>query len=58
MDWYWIILIICVYLFIMGICGAIFEREGEDAVAGIALGSLWPIWFIVYLGYITFRKRK
>lgn len=58
MNWYWIVLIICVYMFIIGVCGAIFEKEGEDPVAGIGLGFIWPLWLVPYLGYVSFRKKK
>lgn len=60
MTWYWILLLVVIYLFGIGVSGAIFDNDEcvDDKVAGFGLGLIWPAWMISYLGYIILKKYK
>ena len=61
MAWYWIALIVAVYLFGIGISAAIFDDGDMDSKAtGVAVGLIWPLWLVSYLGYkfVKFLEEK
>lgn len=55
MTWYWILLLVIIYLFGIGVSGAIFDN---DEYVGFAVGIIWPTWMISYLGYIILKRYK
>lgn len=60
MTWYWILLLVIIYLFGIGVSGAIFDNDEceDDKAAGFGIGLIWPVWMISYLGYIILKKYK
>lgn len=60
MTWYWILLLVIIYLFGIGVSGAIFDNDEceDDKVAGFGIGLIWPVWMISYLGYVILKKYK
>ncbi len=60
MTWYWILLLVIIYLFGIGVSGAICDNDEceDDKIAGFAIGLIWPAWMISYLGYIILKKYK